>query len=186
MKINVPNLLTIIRIFMAPIFLVFLMAENLPHHFLWAFIIFVAASITDFVDGNLARKNNQVTNLGKLLDPLADKMLTTAALLGFMKFGLCNIWVLMIVLTREFTVTGLRMIATVQNVVIPANIWGKIKTVTQMVLSSVIILLADIRFVPFQHLIPASNIAMWVIAAITFVSGAIYVVQAVKVIDFSK
>lgn len=186
MKINVPNLLTIIRIFMAPIFLVFLMAENLPHHFLWAFIIFVAASITDFVDGNLARKNNQVTNLGKLLDPLADKMLTTAALLGFMKFGLCNIWVLMIVLTREFTVTGLRMIATVQNVVIPANIWGKIKTVTQMVLSSVIILLADIRFVPFQYLIPASNIAMWVIAAITFVSGAIYVVQAVKVIDFSK
>lgn len=186
MKFNVPNLLTVIRIFMAPIFLAFLMAENLPHRFLWAFIIFTVASITDFVDGKLARKNNQVTNLGKLLDPLADKMLTTAALLGFMKFGLCNIWVLMIVLTREFTVTGLRMIATVQNVVIPANIWGKIKTVTQMVLSGAIMLLADIRFIPFQHLIPASNIAMWVIAAFTFISGAIYVVQAVKVIDFSK
>lgn len=186
MKFNVPNLLTVIRIFMAPIFLVFLMAENLPHHFLWAFIIFTVASITDFVDGNLARKNNQVTNLGKLLDPLADKMLTTAALLGFMQFGLCNIWVLMIVLTREFTVTGLRMIATVQNVVIPANIWGKIKTVTQMVLSGAIMLFAELNVIPQQYFATASNIAMWIIAAITFISGAIYIVQAVKVIDFSK
>ena len=186
MKFNIPNLLTVIRIFMAPIFLVFLMAKNIPHHFLWAFIIFTAASITDFVDGKLARKNNQVTNLGKLLDPLADKMLTTAALLGFMQYGLCNIWVLMIVLTREFAVTGMRMIATVQNVVIPANIWGKIKTATQMVVSGAVMLLADIRFVPFQYLITASNIAMWVVAAITFISGAIYIVQAVKVIDFSK
>ncbi|MBP3330894.1 MAG: CDP-diacylglycerol--glycerol-3-phosphate 3-phosphatidyltransferase [Clostridia bacterium] len=190
MKFNLPNLLTVIRIFMAPVFLVFLMAEMLPHNFLWSFIIFSVASITDFVDGKLARKNNQVTNLGKLLDPLADKMLTTAALLGFMKFGLCNIWVLMIVLTREFTVTGIRMIATVQNVVIPANIWGKIKTATQMTFSIVIMLIAeliaDFHFMPYQYFITASNIAMWIIAAFTFISGAIYVVQAVKVIDFSK
>ena len=190
MKINLPNLLTVIRIFMAPVFLVFLMAESIPHHFLWAFIIFTLASITDFIDGNLARKNNQVTNLGKLLDPLADKMLTTAALLGFMKFGLCNIWVLMIVLTREFTITGMRMIATVQGVVIPANIWGKIKTVTQMVFSILIILFAEIievyHNISYQQFAQISNIAMWIIAAITFVSGAIYVVKAVKVIDFSK
>lgn len=186
MKFNIPNLLTVIRIFMAPIFLVFLMAESIPHHFLWAFILFTAASITDFVDGKLARKNNQVTNLGKLLDPLADKMLTTAALLGFMQFGLCNIWVLMVVLTREFTVTGMRMIATVQNVVIPANIWGKIKTATQMTLSGAIMLFAEFNFISPDVFSVVSNIAMWIIAAFTFISGAIYVVQAVKVIDFSK
>lgn len=186
MKFNVPNLLTVIRIFMAPIFLVFLMVESIPHHFLWAFILFVMASITDFVDGKLARKNNQITNLGKLLDPLADKMLTTAALLGFMQYGLCNIWVLMIVLTREFAVTGMRMIATVQNVVIPANIWGKIKTASQMILSGAIMLLAEIGIMSPYAFWAVSNTAMWVIAAFTFISGAIYIVQAVKVIDFSK
>lgn len=186
MKFNIPNLLTVIRIFMAPVFLVFLMADGIPHHFLWAFILFAAASITDFVDGKLARKNNQVTNLGKLLDPLADKMLTTAALLGFMQFGLCNIWVLMIVLTREFTVTGIRMIATVQNVVIPANIWGKIKTATQMILSCAVMLIAEFSVLSVETDILISNIFMWIIAAFTFISGAIYVVQAVKVIDFSK
>ena len=113
-------------------------------------------------------------------------MLTTAAFLGFMQTGLCNIWVLMIVLTREFTVTGIRMIATVQNVVIPANIWGKIKTVTQMVFSSVIMLLAEISIMPHATLATVSNIAMWIIAASTLISGVIYVIQAIKVIDFSK
>lgn len=186
MKINLPNLLTIIRILMSPVFLVFLTMTSIPHHYLWAFIVFVIASITDFVDGTLARKNNQITNLGKLLDPLADKMLTTAAFLGFMQTGLCNIWVLMIVLTREFTVTGIRMIATVQNVVIPANVWGKIKTVTQMVFSAAIMLFAEISIMPHATLTTISNIAMWIIAATTFISGVIYVVQAVKVIDFSK
>lgn len=185
-KFNVPNLLTVIRIIMAPIFLVFLMVQSIPHHFLWAFIIFTVASITDLVDGKLARKNNQVTNLGKLLDPLADKMLTTAALLGFMQFGLCNIWVLMIVLTREFTVTGIRMIATVQNVVIPANIWGKIKTATQMTLSAAIMFFAEISVLDAGVFSAIANVSMWIIAAFTFISGAIYVVQAVKVIDFSK
>lgn len=186
MKFNIPNLLTVIRIFMAPIFLVFLIGESIPHHFLWAFIIFAIASITDFVDGKLARKNNQITNLGKLLDPLADKMLTTAALLGFMQFGLCNIWVLMIVLTREFAVTGMRMIATVQNIVIPANIWGKIKTVTQMVLSGAIMLLAELEIMEPWVFTTVSHVAMWIIAVFAFISGAIYIVKAVKVIDFSK
>lgn len=186
MSFNVPNLLTVIRIFMAPVFLVFLINESIPHHFLWSFIIFTVASITDFVDGKLARKNNQITNLGKLLDPLADKMLTTAALLGFMQYGLCDIWVLMIVLTREFTVTGIRMIATVQNVVIPANIWGKIKTASQMILSGAIMLLAEINVIPSATFCVISNVSMWIIAAFALISGAIYVVQAVKVIDFSK
>lgn len=186
MKFNTPNLLTVIRIVLAPIFLVILLAENVPHHFLWAFIIFALASITDFVDGKLARKNNQVTNLGKLLDPLADKMLTTAALLGFMKFGLCNIWVLMIVLTREFAVTGIRMIATVQNVVIPANMWGKVKTASQMILSAAIMVLAEFSVMSESSFNIFSNVCMWVIATLTFVSGAVYVVQSVKIIDFSK
>ncbi len=186
MKVNLPNLLTIIRIIMAPIFLAFLINENIAHHYLWAFIIFALASITDFADGKLARKNNQVTNLGKLLDPLADKMLTTAALLGFMQFGLCNIWVLMIVLTREFTVTGIRMIATVQKVVIPANIWGKLKTASQMILSAAIMLLAELSVMESGTFTVMSNVMMWIIALFTFVSGITYVVKAAKVIDFSK
>ncbi len=186
MKMNLPNLLTIIRIFLAPVFLVFLIIENIPHHFLWAFIIFTVASITDLVDGKLARKNNQVTNLGKLLDPLADKMLTTAALLGFMQFGFCNIWVLMIVLTREFAVTGMRMIATVQNVVIPANMWGKVKTATQMTLSCAVMLFAEISIMSDSAFSIFSNVCMWIIAALTFISGAVYIVQSVKIIDFSK
>lgn len=186
MKFNVPNLLTVIRIFMAPVFLVILMADGIPHNFLWSVIIFAAASITDFIDGKLARKNNQITNLGKLLDPLADKMLTTAALLGFMQYGLCSIWVLLIVLTREFTVTGIRMIATVQNVVIPANIWGKIKTASQMILCCAVMILAEIPAIGADTLSLVSNVFMWIIAAFTFVSGVIYVAQAVKVIDFSK
>lgn len=190
MKFNLPNLLTVIRILMAPVFLVFLVGEKIPYHFLWACIIFVVASVTDFVDGQLARKNNQVTNLGKLLDPLADKMLTTAALLGFMQFGYCNIWVLMIVLTREFTVTGIRMIATVQDVVIPANIWGKIKTASQMILSAAILLMAHLNaneaIMSGASFSLMANIMMWVIAFFTFVSGTIYVIKAMKVIDFSK
>ena len=108
---NTPNKLTVLRMILAPVFLAVFLAQGIPYHYWWAVLVFSAAAITDAIDGKLARKNDQITVFGKLLDPVADKMLTTAALLGFMQVGLCNIWIVMIVLTREFAVTSVRLIA---------------------------------------------------------------------------
>lgn len=197
MKLNTPNKLTIARMIIAPLFLAVIMKENLPHRFLWALVIFSAASITDAIDGKMARKNNQVTNFGKLLDPIADKVLTTAALLAFMKLGLCNIWIVMIVLTREFAIASIRMIAASNGVVIPANIWGKLKTVSQMVFTIVIMLLGEVynyaaNIVPgvtvpyYLTLSNISNTLLWITAVLTVISGVIYIKDSKNAIDYSK
>mgnify|MGYP003243110398 CR=1 FL=1 len=141
-KLNLPNKLTLIRMFLAPIYLALMLIE-FPCHYIVALAVFAVASLTDMLDGKIARKNNLITVFGKLLDPLADKMLTTAALLAFMREGWCSIWIVMIVLTREFAVAGVRLIATAQGIVIPANYWGKAKTVSQMVFTIIIMLLAE-------------------------------------------
>lgn len=197
MKLNTPNKLTIARMIIAPVFLAVIMKESLPHKFLWAMLIFMVASVTDAVDGKLARKNNQVTNFGKLLDPIADKVLTTAALLAFMKLGLCNIWIVMIVLTREFTIASIRMIAASNGVVIPANIWGKLKTVSQMVFTVLIMFLGEIysyapNIVPgvtvpwWLTLSNISNFLLWITAILTVISGIIYIKDSKNAIDYSK
>lgn len=117
-------------------------------------------------------------------------MLTTAALLGFMQVGLCNIWIVMIVLTREFAVTSVRLIASAEGVVIPANIWGKLKTVSQMTFTIVIMLLAAVQalgVLPASFPLPLiSNILLWVTAALTVVSGVIYLMRSTKIITFTK
>lgn len=185
---NLPNKLTVARIILTPIYLA-AMLLNFKYHYLAAAVVFIVASITDFVDGKLARKNNQITTFGKLCDPLADKMLTTAALLAFMEMGLCNIWIVMIVLTREFLVTSFRLVAAAQGVVIAANIWGKLKTVSQMV-SSILIMLAihfvDAFSLDFALFALISNILLGITAVLTVISGIIYIVDGLKVIDFSK
>ena len=197
MKLNTPNKLTIARMVIAPVFLAVIMKESLPHRFLWATLIFIAASITDAVDGKMARKNNQVTNFGKLLDPIADKVLTTAALLVFLKLGLCNLWIVMIVLTREFAIASIRMIAASNGVVIPANIWGKLKTVSQMVFTIAIMLLGEVyqyttNLVPgvtvpyYLTLSNISNALLWITAILTVISGAIYIKDSKNAIDYSK
>ncbi len=196
MKLNVPNLLTISRIIITPFFLFVILTESLPHRFLIACIIFSIGSITDAVDGHLARKNNQITNFGKFLDPIADKILTTAALLAFMSMGLCNIWVVMLVLTREFAIASVRMIAASNGVVIPANIWGKIKTVTQMTFTILIMLLGEAYsfvestnsevFSQLPDLSLVSNGLLWITAVFTVVSGAVYLFDSRKIIDFTK
>lgn len=197
MKLNTPNKLTIARMIIAPLFLAVIMKESLPHRFLWALVIFSIASVTDAIDGKMARKNNQVTNFGKLLDPIADKVLTTAALLAFMKLGLCNIWIVMIVLTREFAIASIRMIAASNGVVIPANIWGKLKTVSQMVFTILIMLLGEI-FGYAKNIVPGvtvpyyltlsniSNALLWITAVLTVISGVIYVKDSKNAIDYSK
>ena len=125
----------------------FLLIEQIPFSCLWALVVFIIASVTDFLDGYIARKYNMVTDFGKFMDPLADKMLTTAALLAFMHLGLCNIWIVMTILTREFLVTSFRLVASAQGVVIPAGIWGKVKTVSQMVFS--IVIMFGIHFIDY-------------------------------------
>lgn len=187
-NMNLPNRLTIIRIILTPVFLaVFL--SNIPNHFLWGLIIFAIGSFTDFLDGKIARKKQIVTVFGQLADPVADKILTTAALLALMQNGLCNIWIIMIVLLREFTITSFRLVATAQGIVIPANIYGKLKTVSQMVFSLVIMLLAHLaeKGITGELNIPLiSNGLLWITAVLCVISGVIYVKQSIKLIDFSK
>ncbi len=185
-KLNTPNRLTLLRIALAPVFLVLLIL-NIPHANLYALIVFCAASITDFIDGKLARSTNQVTSLGKLLDPLADKMLITAALLALMLKGQCHIFTAFVILLREYTVTGVRMIALTDGIVIPANIFGKIKTALQMIFIAVIIALNEWLYLgktlPFD-LSVLSNVLLALTAVVAVLSGIIYISEAAKKINF--
>ena len=140
---NLPNKLTLTRIILVPVFMIFASLTGLngiadgsfqPMYYLIAGIVFAAASFTDFLDGHLARKWNMVTDFGKFADPLADKLLTTVAFIYMMRDGVCSPVVLCIILAREFAVSGLRMVAASakDGKVIAANMWGKVKTVLQM------------------------------------------------------
>lgn len=186
---NTPNKITVFRVFLAPVWLaVFLL--DVPYRYLISAIVFAVAAATDAIDGKMARKNNLVTVFGQFLDPIADKMLVTAGLLAFLKEGLCNIWIVFVILIREFVMTSLRLIASSQGKVIPANIYGKIKTVMQMISFIVVMLLCqlnDLIVWPIA-LTPAdiSNILMGLSAVMGVVSAVIYYVQSKDVIDFNK
>ena len=182
---NLPNKLTMSRLILVPAF----MAVMLMGYYLPALAIFCVAAITDFFDGYLARKNNLITTFGKLCDPVADKILTTAALLAFMQLGLCDIWVVMSVLAREFLVTSFRLVASAQGVVIPAGVLGKIKTICQMTFSILIMLglfIGEFVSFDFEKFALVSNILFWITAVLTVVSGIKYIIDGKKVIDFSK
>lgn len=186
-KMNLPNKLTLSRMIIAPVYLA-LMLARFNYHFLIAAIVFAIASLTDFFDGMLARKYDQITVFGKLCDPIGDKMLFLAALLAFLKYDLCSIWVIMIVISREFVITALRMVGVEQNVVIAAGIPGKIKTACQMVFTVVIMLALQFGMPDFVNISVEllSNILMWIIAVLTVISGAKYLIESRKLIDFSK
>ncbi|MDD6022096.1 MAG: CDP-diacylglycerol--glycerol-3-phosphate 3-phosphatidyltransferase [Acutalibacteraceae bacterium] len=185
-RLNTPNRLTLVRIVLAPVFLI-LLISGVPHSYLFSFLIFAAASVTDFIDGKIARSTNQITALGKLLDPLADKMLITAALLGFMLSGECHIFTAFVILMREYTVTGVRMIALTDGIVIPANIFGKIKTALQMISIALILALNEWLYLgktlPFDVKL-LSNILLGLTAVIAVVSGIIYIFETAKKINF--
>ena len=133
MKMNLPNKLTVLRVIMVPFFVFFALADFIPHHNLIAGLIFGAASYTDHLDGKIARRDNLITNFGKLMDPLADKIMVMAALICFVACGFTNVWFVLLIMVREFAVTSIRMIAVENGKVIPANNWGKAKTVSQIV-----------------------------------------------------
>lgn len=186
---NLPNKLTVLRVILVPVFLLFLLVDSIPYHYALSLLVFAVASITDALDGNIARKRNLVTNFGKFLDPLADKVLVLSALISFIAIGWASPVVVIIVVAREFLVTSLRLVAaTGDGTVIAASIYGKVKTIIQMVSIVAILLLASIgQFVDLNiDLALISNVLMWITAAITVVSGVDYLIKNKSCIDTTK
>ena len=164
---NLPNKLTTMRMILVPVFIVaYLAGFNYA-----AAVIFIAASLTDFLDGYLARKYDLVTNFGKIMDPLADKLLVTSALICMVQTGVVPGWMVIVILAREFAITGLRSVAASEGIVIAAAWSGKVKTVTQMI--AIILLLFDVWFLD----IPA-RIMLWVAVIMTVYSGVEYIYKS--------
>ena len=172
---NLPNKLTVGRLASLPFLVVFLLMDNTPARWL-SFVIFVLACITDFLDGRIARSRHLVTVLGKFLDPLADKALICTVLTCFVATGWCHPVALIIVLAREFVVSGVRMAAVQAGRVVAANIWGKLKTGFQMVSLSAVLFIYAV-YPAFSWIGLASNIICWIIAVLTAMSGVVYVVD---------
>jgi CDP-diacylglycerol--glycerol-3-phosphate 3-phosphatidyltransferase len=169
---NVPNILTILRVALIPVFIVLLMNG----HSYSAAIVFIAASLTDMLDGKIARKYDLVTNFGKLMDPLADKLLVVSALVCLTQLGEIAGWMVIVILAREFTITGLRSVAASEGIVIAAGFSGKLKTVFQMVAISCLLL----QNWPFSYLdlpVRIDHILLWIAVALTIYSGVEYIVQ---------
>ena len=143
MKMNLPNCLTMLRILMVPVFVVFMLADvtGSPDKYI-AGVIFILASLTDTLDGYLARKNHQVTVFGKFMDPLADKLLVCSALICMVELNLLPAWIVIIIVAREFIISGFRLVAAERGIVIAASCWGKFKTVAQMIM--IILLVFDL------------------------------------------
>ena len=148
---NLPNKLTILRVIMVPFFVAFLLLTPSHADFKWiAFALFVVASLTDLLDGHIARKYHMITNFGKFMDPLADKLLVSAALVCLTALGFIPAWMTVVIISREFIISGFRLIASDNGVVIAAGYWGKFKTTFQMLM--VIVLILDIQ-TPFFHVL---------------------------------
>lgn len=188
---NLPNKLTLIRIILVPFFIATLLID-FPHHFIVALILFAVASITDCLDGKIARKNNLVTDLGKFLDPLADKILVMSALVCFVALGLSDCIIVIIALFREFTITSVRLMAASKGKVVAANIFGKIKTVTQIIAVTAIFVLQYALELINMGIIPLSNdiynllsslffimgeVLLWISTFFVILSGIIYVFE---------
>lgn len=196
---NTPNKLTLARMIATPVFMA-TMLINFPYHYLVSLVIFTLASLTDMLDGKMARKNNLVTDFGKFLDPLADKMLTTSAYLGFMflysaqqsgKYGWQLTTIVFIVLFREFMVSSLRLVTANAGLVVAANIWGKLKTVSQMLgivtALGIYTLISDFGFTQIQGICDIVILVLfWISAILCVISGVIYLNECKSYINPSK
>jgi len=185
---NLANKLTMLRIFLVPIFLIFMAVKDIPYGRELATIIFILASLTDKLDGYIARSRNQITNFGKFMDPLADKLLVTAALVSLVELHIVPSWVAMIIIAREFAVSGLRTIAASEGKVIAASWWGKIKTVIQIVAIIVALLLNLEGLTPSLKpiLTNLTNIFMGAAVIITIISGVDYFIKNKDTIRVDK
>lgn len=175
---NIANKITMLRILLIPVFMVLLLVE-FKYHMELALAVFLIASLTDKLDGYLARKYNLITDFGKFMDPLADKLLVTGAFVVLIQLGRIEAWIVFVILAREFAVTGLRTLAAAQNVIIAASNYGKIKTVTQII-AIVILLLGNF---PFNLIsIPMDTIMVYITLIVTVLSGVDYFNKNSKVI----
>lgn len=174
---NLPNKLTILRVAMVPFFVLFMLTQLGGAANKWISLgIFAVASLTDLLDGKIARKYNLVTNFGKFMDPLADKLLVCAAMICLIETGQLSAWVVTIIISREFIISGFRLIASDNGIVIAASYWGKFKTVFQMVM--IIVLIADLGGI-FTFI----GIALiWIALALTVISLVDYVVKNKQVL----
>ncbi len=185
-KMNLPNKLTLLRIILVPAVIAAILID-FPFHFLVAGILFGVAAITDALDGKIARRDNLITDFGKFADPLADKILVISVMVCFVKLNLCGAIPLIIIIFREFAVTSIRLVAAAKGKVIAANMWGKVKTVTQII-AIVSVFLMQFIFeilertmtdaVALLHIYDVFNIIgqvmFWIVAVITVISGVIY------------
>lgn len=176
---NLPNKLTMLRVIMIPFFIIFLLIPITPYDKWIALAIFILASLTDLLDGKIARKYNLVTNFGKFMDPLADKLLVCAALICLIELDKIPAWMVIVIIAREFIISGFRLVASDNGVVIAASYWGKFKTTFQM--AAVCLLIADISAI---HVV--TQIVLWIAVILTVVSLVDYLVKNKDVMKESK
>ena len=157
---NLANKLTMLRIFLVPIFLIFIAMKGIPYGTIIATLIFIIASLTDQLDGYIARSRNQITTFGKFMDPLADKLLVTSALISLVELGLIPSYAAIIIIAREFAVSGLRTIAASEGKIIAASWWGKIKTVIQIIAIVLLLIKVNIETSPYLASLINNNSVM--------------------------
>ena len=161
---NLPNKLTLFRVFLIPVFVVFMLVSVTGPYDKWiALAIYVIACLTAMLDGKIARKYNLITDFGKFMDPLADKLLVCSAMICLIELGRLPAWIVIVIISREFIISGFRLVAADNGVVIAASWWGKFKTVFQMAMT--ILMIADI-----EALRPVTRIVMWIALILTVVS----------------
>lgn len=167
---NLPNKLTLLRVLLIPVFLVFLMADITGYDKWISLGIFAIASLTDLADGKIARKYNLITNFGKFMDPLADKLLVCSAMIALIELERIPAWIVIVIIAREFIISGFRLVASDNGVVIAASYWGKFKTTFQMIM--VILMIADI-----PELSILTTVIMYIALVLTVVSLIDYLVK---------
>lgn len=190
---NTPNKLTVLRMILVPFFVASLLAgDSLPHHNLIALVIFAAASYTDHLDGKIAHSRNLVTTFGKFMDPLADKIMVISALVCFVSQGLADVWLVLLIIFREFMVTSVRLVAADSRVVVAANNWGKAKTVSQIIAILFVLFFRYLLELVSLGILPAftvfggeaafwfalfGNVLLWIATILAVISGIIYLKQ---------
>lgn len=179
---NLPNKLTIFRVILIPFFVVFLLLD--PDNQMYRYIadaIFIVASLTDMLDGKIARKYNLVTNFGKFMDPLADKLLVCSAMICLIATGQLQAWIVIVIIAREFIISGFRLVASDNGIVIAASYWGKFKTVFQMIMIIVLIL-------NFNHpvMVILGQVLIYIALALTIISLLDYVIKNRDVLKEQK
>lgn len=177
---NLPNKLTMVRVLLIPFFVFFLLSA-IPGKDIIALIFFIIASLTDFADGRIARKYGLITDFGKFMDPLADKLLVCSAMICLVALGRIPAWIVCVIVAREFAISGFRLIAADNGIVIAASYWGKFKTTFQMIM--VILMILNIQNPVMQTL---TNIIMWIALILTIVSLVDYIMKNKAVISQMK